>query len=86
MTPGAGPASRWGPISPQEKVTAIHALAQDDKVAAAVTGDLLRRPQVAVNVAQTTRSGWWRSHPRRGSRGQCGNESAAAAGGRVQGD
>ncbi len=41
------------PVSPQEKVTAIHALAQDDKVAAAVTGDLLRRPQVAAKVAQT---------------------------------
>ncbi|MER8073490.1 DUF6192 family protein [Streptomyces sp. NPDC094034] len=41
------------PVSTREKVTAIHALAQDDKVAAAVTGDLLRRPQVAAKVAQT---------------------------------
>jgi hypothetical protein len=32
------------PVSPQEKVTAIHALAQDDQVAAEVTGDLLHRP------------------------------------------
>jgi len=41
------------PVSPQEKVTAIHALAQDDRVAAEVTGDLLRRPQVAAKVPQT---------------------------------
>ncbi|MFE3640297.1 DUF6192 family protein [Streptomyces sp. NPDC059169] len=41
------------PVSPQEKVTAIHALAQDDQVAAKVTGDLLKRPQVAAKVTQT---------------------------------
>nr|WP_241672359.1 DUF6192 family protein [Streptomyces sp. IB2014 016-6] len=38
------------PVTPQEKVTAIHVLAQDDQVAAEVTGDLLRRPQVAAKV------------------------------------
>ncbi|MFI0242997.1 DUF6192 family protein [Streptomyces sp. NPDC016845] len=36
------------PISPQEKVSAIHSLAQDDDVAAQITGDLLRRPKVAT--------------------------------------
>ncbi|XUL90322.1 DUF6192 family protein [Streptomyces galilaeus] len=40
------------PVSNQEKVTAIHALAQDEEVAAEVTGDLLRRPQVAAEVSQ----------------------------------
>lgn len=38
------------PVSPQEKITAIHALAQDEDVAAVVTGDLLRRPAVASQV------------------------------------
>ncbi|GHE98492.1 hypothetical protein GCM10018772_23650 [Streptomyces fumanus] len=38
------------PVSPQQKVTAIHSLARDDQVAAQVTGDLLRRPQVATKV------------------------------------
>ncbi len=41
------------PVSPQEKVTANRALAQDDQVAAEVTEDLLRRPQVAAKVPQT---------------------------------
>ncbi|QCX82397.1 hypothetical protein C9F11_44095 (plasmid) [Streptomyces sp. YIM 121038] len=36
------------PVSPQEKISAIHSLAQDDEVAAQVTGDLLRRPKVAT--------------------------------------
>ncbi|MFI1677352.1 DUF6192 family protein [Streptomyces sp. NPDC020607] len=35
------------PVSPQEKISAIHSLAQDDEVAAQVSGDLLRRPTVA---------------------------------------
>ncbi|MEU5902483.1 DUF6192 family protein [Streptomyces venezuelae] len=34
------------PVSPQEKISAIHFLAQDDEVAAQVSGDLLRRPTV----------------------------------------
>ncbi|MFF7903708.1 DUF6192 family protein [Streptomyces sp. NPDC007920] len=38
------------PVSPQEKITAIHTLAQDDHVAATITGDLLKRPQVAAKV------------------------------------
>lgn len=38
------------PISPQEKITAIHSLAQDDQVAATITRDLLKRPQVAAKV------------------------------------
>jgi hypothetical protein len=38
------------PITPQEKVSAIHTLAQDDEVAATVTGDLLRRPSVIAQV------------------------------------
>ncbi|MDT0347521.1 DUF6192 family protein [Streptomyces litchfieldiae] len=38
------------PVSPEEKITAIHALARDEEVAAQVTTDLLRRPQVAAKV------------------------------------
>ncbi|MFI8242657.1 DUF6192 family protein [Streptomyces sp. NPDC085866] len=39
------------PSSPQEKITAIHTLAQDEKVAATVTTDFLKRPAVAAQVA-----------------------------------
>ncbi|MFM9499490.1 DUF6192 family protein [Streptomyces galilaeus] len=39
------------PISPEEKVSAIHALARDEQVAAAVTTELLRRPTVAAQVS-----------------------------------
>ncbi|MBD0695795.1 DUF6192 family protein [Streptomyces sp. CBMA123] len=38
------------PVTPQEKVSAIHTLAQDEEVAATVTGDLLRRPTVVAQV------------------------------------
>ncbi|CAL9672036.1 hypothetical protein SUDANB15_07464 (plasmid) [Streptomyces sp. enrichment culture] len=38
------------PVSPQEKITAIHSLAREPEVAAAVTTDLLKRPQVADKV------------------------------------
>ncbi|MFF3015399.1 DUF6192 family protein [Streptomyces sp. NPDC057939] len=38
------------PITPQEKISAIHALAQDEGVAATITGDLLRRPAVVAQV------------------------------------
>ncbi|MCM2416554.1 DUF6192 family protein [Streptomyces sp. RKAG293] len=38
------------PVTPQEKVSAIHTLAQDEEVAATVTGDLLRRPSVVAQV------------------------------------
>lgn len=38
------------PASPQEKITAIHTLARDEEVAAAVTTDLLKRPSVAAKV------------------------------------
>ncbi|TDC76422.1 DUF6192 family protein [Streptomyces hainanensis] len=38
------------PVSPQEKITAIRSLARDEDVAAAVTTDLLKRPQVAAKV------------------------------------
>ena len=56
------------PVSPQEKIQAIHGLAQDEEVAARVTTDFLRRPEVAfkamtddtarhlVNRAQVDRS------------------------------
>ncbi|MBW3363090.1 DUF6192 family protein [Streptomyces microflavus] len=40
------------PVSRQEKVTAIHSLAQEAEVAAAVTTDFLKRPQVAAKVSQ----------------------------------
>ena len=39
------------PITPQEKVTAIHSLARDEEVAAAVTTDFFKRPQVAAKVS-----------------------------------
>lgn len=38
------------PASPQEKITAIHTLARDEEVAAAVTTDFLKRPTVAAKV------------------------------------
>ncbi len=38
------------PVSRQEKITAIHSLAREDGVAAVVTTDLLKRPQVAAKV------------------------------------
>lgn len=38
------------PVTPQEKITAIHSLAQDEEIAAAVTTDFLKRPQVAAKV------------------------------------
>ncbi|MGW0335477.1 DUF6192 family protein [Streptomyces sp. NPDC003011] len=41
------------PISRQEKVTAIHSLARDEEVAAAVTTDFLKRPTVAAKVPAT---------------------------------
>lgn len=40
------------PVTPQEKVSAIHTLAKDEAVAATVTGDLLRRPTVVAQVRQ----------------------------------
>ncbi|MFE9374729.1 DUF6192 family protein [Streptomyces sp. NPDC006711] len=40
------------PVTPQEKISAIHTLAQDEKVAAQVTGDLLRRPAVVAQVKE----------------------------------
>ncbi|MER5808270.1 DUF6192 family protein [Streptomyces sp. NPDC002033] len=39
------------PVSKQEKISAIHALAQDEEVAAVVTTDLLRRPSISAHVA-----------------------------------
>ncbi|HWU08979.1 MAG TPA: DUF6192 family protein [Streptomyces sp.] len=39
------------PETPQEKITAIHSLARDEEVAAAVTTDFLKRPQVAAKVS-----------------------------------
>ncbi|MFF2432534.1 DUF6192 family protein [Streptomyces mirabilis] len=38
------------PVTLQEKVSAIHTLAKDEKVAATVTGDLLKRPAVVAQV------------------------------------
>ncbi|MFE7097882.1 MULTISPECIES: DUF6192 family protein [Streptomyces] len=40
------------PISPEEKVSAIHALARDEQVAAAVTTGLLKRPAVTAQVSR----------------------------------
>ena len=38
------------PVTPQEKITAIHTLARDEDVAAAVTTDFLKRPTVAAKL------------------------------------
>jgi hypothetical protein len=45
------------PVTVQEKVTAIHDLARDERVAVAVAADLLRRPEVAFKTMadRTTR-------------------------------
>ncbi|MEU7222255.1 DUF6192 family protein [Streptomyces chrestomyceticus] len=43
------------PVSVQEKVTAIHGLAADDRVAAQVAADLLQRPAVAEGVPPKAR-------------------------------
>lgn len=40
------------PVTPQEKISAIHTLARDEEVAATVTSDLLRRPAVVAQVRQ----------------------------------
>jgi hypothetical protein len=39
------------PVTAQEKIRAIHTLARDEEVAAAVTTDFLRRPAVASQVS-----------------------------------
>ena len=39
------------PETPQEKITEIHHLAQDEEIAATVTTDFLKRPQVAAKVS-----------------------------------
>ncbi|MEV7856989.1 DUF6192 family protein [Streptomyces sp. NPDC088183] len=44
------------PVTPEEKVTAIHTLAQDDQVAAAVTSDFLKRPEVTAKVTQVDKA------------------------------
>ncbi|MFD0344561.1 DUF6192 family protein [Streptomyces sp. NPDC127117] len=38
------------PVTPQEKISAIHTLAQDNHVAAAVTSDFLKRPEVTAEA------------------------------------
>lgn len=38
------------PVTPQEKIRAIHTLARDEEIAAVVTTDFLRRPAVASQV------------------------------------
>lgn len=54
MTDDAKRRVGWTVDSPetlQEKITAIHHLAQDEEIAATVTTDFLRRPQVAAKVS-----------------------------------
>jgi len=46
----AGGADGRSPVTVQEKVTAIHDLAKDERVAVAVAADLLRRPEVAFKA------------------------------------
>nr|WP_307781642.1 MULTISPECIES: DUF6192 family protein [unclassified Streptomyces] len=48
------------PETPQERITAIHHLAQDEEVAATVTTDFLGRPQVAAKVSTENREGLMR--------------------------
>ncbi|MFI5672237.1 DUF6192 family protein [Streptomyces sp. NPDC051704] len=43
------------PVTPEEKVTAIHDLARDEAVAATVTSDFLRRPSVVSQVTEQDR-------------------------------
>jgi hypothetical protein len=62
------------PVTPQEKINTIHALARDDEVASKVTTDMLHRPEVAframtddtarhhVNHAQVERGRQAREH------------------------
>lgn len=44
------------PVPPQEKITAIHSLAQDSQVAAAVTSDFLGRPEVTAEVTHVDKA------------------------------
>jgi hypothetical protein len=44
------------PVTSKEKITAIHTLAQDDQVAAAVTSDFLKRPEVTAKVTQVDKA------------------------------
>lgn len=44
------------PVTPKEKITAIHTLAQDDQVAAAVTSDFLKRPEVTAKATQVDKA------------------------------
>lgn len=39
------------PVTPQEKINTIHALARDDEVASKVTTDMLHRPEVAFRAS-----------------------------------
>ncbi|MGI5372605.1 DUF6192 family protein [Streptomyces iakyrus] len=48
-------------VTPQEKVTGIHSLAQGKEVAAAVTTDFLKRQQVAAKVLAEDKVRWWRN-------------------------
>ncbi|MEU2855632.1 DUF6192 family protein [Streptomyces syringium] len=45
------------PETPQEKISAVHTLARDEEVAAAVTTDLLKRPQAAAQVPTQSAAG-----------------------------
>lgn len=49
------------PVTAQEKVSAIHSLAQDEEVAATVTCCGARR--LSRRSSPRTKSGWWRSSP-----------------------
>lgn len=51
------------PVTPKEKISAIHTLAQDDQVAAAVTSDFLKRPKDSRRSTSRTAAaapGAWR--------------------------
>lgn len=44
------------PVTPKEKITVIHTLAQDHQVAAAVTSDFLKRPEVTAKVTRADKA------------------------------
>lgn len=51
------------PETPQEKITAIHHLGQDEEVAASVTTEFLKRPQAAAKVSPENKVRVWKSSP-----------------------
>jgi hypothetical protein len=75
------------PVTPQEKITAIHTLARDEDVAAAVTTDLLKTSDGRGETARAGGSpGRGGVHPRRVGGDHRRDQPAPQAGRRFQGD